>query len=63
MTIARLIELLEKVPVPDDTEITVDAPGLDIYNDEYFEEEFLISGVCVYNNGSVHLKLYKSDEE
>lgn len=60
MTIQRLIELLKALvdtgAIDEDTEVMVDVP-----DEDFFTVEMVVSGVTVYNNGSVVLKVTKGE--
>ena len=60
MTIQRLIELLKALvdtgAIDEDTEVMVDVP-----DEDFFTVEMAVSGVAVYNNGSVVLKVTEGE--
>lgn len=60
MTIQRLIELLKALvdtgAIDEDTEVMVDVP-----DEDFFTVEMVVSGVTVYNNGSVVLKVTEGE--
>ena len=59
MTIQKLVDILESMPVSPDTEVLVDTPD----DTGYFEDTHNIYGVCVTNSDKVFLKCWWHEKE